>query len=157
MQYFLSPPPDNSLLWLGRTAPANCDCWCTKWEHLFHEQGENRDLQAPYTAELFSGYYPGKKSNRTFQEHLKLIFFIWNNVICFCQRESFWAFTACLRVLQFWRPYPGKPGFCFNKDLIIHPEALGPTAAVPVYGYSMKNTFCCTRLSYCLLWVKLQV
>lgn len=98
-----------------------------------------------------------KKGNRTFQQHLKLIVFIWNNVIYFCQRESFRASTACLRVLQFWRPYPGKPGFCFNKDFIIHPEALGPTAAASVYDYSMKNTFCCTRLPYCLLWVKLQV
>lgn len=61
MQYFLSPPPEKSLLWVGRTAPANCDCWCTKWEHLFHEQRENRVLQIPCSAELFSGYYTGKK------------------------------------------------------------------------------------------------
>lgn len=156
MQYFLSPPPENSLLWFGRAAPTNCDCWGMKWEHLCHEQRESRVLQAPSSAELFSGYYSEKKQQE-FQQRLKLIVFIWNNVIHFCQRESSRASIACLRVLHFWRPYPGKPGFCFNKDFIIHPEALGPTAAASVYGYSMKNTSCSTGLSDCLLWVKLQV
>lgn len=94
--------------------PQQTDCWCTKWEHLFHEQRENRVLQAPWPAELFSGYYAGKKPNRTFQQRLKLIAFIWNNVIYFCQSESFRASTACLRVPPVLKTLPRQIRILFQ-------------------------------------------